>query len=135
MAHFSARVLVAEDNLVNQAVAVGMLQSLGCEVDVVRNGKEVLDALIRSSYDIVFMDCQMPEMDGFEATARIREMDGAGNHRAIIAMTANALMGDKEKCLEAGMDDYIPKPIRQLDLIAAIARASRSRTASEKLAK
>jgi two-component system, sensor histidine kinase and response regulator len=119
--HFSARVLVAEDNLVNQAVAVGMLESLGCEVDVVNNGKEVLDALLRSSYDVVFTDCQMPEMDGWEATRIAREMEkekklgvGKDGQKAgrliIIALTADALAGVREQCLAAGMDDYLSKP-------------------------
>jgi len=121
LTHFSPRVLVAEDNLVNQAVAVGMLESLGCKADVVRTGKEVLDALMRSSYDIVFMDCQMPEMDGFEATRIARELekegkigvdkDGPKDRRLIIvALTADALGGIRGQCLAAGMDDYLSKP-------------------------
>ena len=129
---FSARVLVVEDNLVNQAVAVGMLQSLGCEVDVVRNGKEVLDALIRSSYDIVFMDCQMPEMDGFEATRIARKLEkekkiriGKDGLKAgsliIIALTADALAGVREQCLDAGMDDYLSKPFTKEQLRSLLA--------------
>jgi CheY-like chemotaxis protein len=125
-------VLVAEDNLVNQAVAVGMLESLGCKADVVKNGKEVLDALIRSSYDIVFMDCQMPEMDGFEATRIARELekeskirvgkDGPKDRRLIIvALTADALAGVREQCLAAGMDDYLPKPFTKEQLRSLLA--------------
>jgi two-component system, sensor histidine kinase and response regulator len=117
------RILVVEDNAVNQKVAVRMLEKCGYRADVAGNGIEALNAINLVPYDIVFMDCQMPEMDGFEATAQIRRRDGTTKHRSIIAMTANALQGDKEKCLSAGMDDYIAKPIRQVDLAAAITRA------------
>src|SRR6185436_19429989 len=120
------RVLVAEDNTVNQKVARGELQKLGYSADVAGNGLEVIEALQRQPYDLIFMDCQMPEMDGYEATRRIREMERTGppQQRApavhIIAMTANAMKGDREKCLEAGMDDYVTKPIHRAELQKAI---------------
>lgn len=117
------RILVAEDNSINQKVAVRMLQQLGYRADVAGNGLEAVEAVSRIAYDIIFMDCQMPEMDGFEATAKIRKLDGAAMHTTIIAMTANALQGDRERCLAAGMDDYISKPITRVDLASAILRA------------
>jgi CheY-like chemotaxis protein len=136
-----ALVLLAEDNLVNQEVAVAMLENLGCSVDVVAHGQAVLAAIARVSYDVVLMDCQMPGMDGFEATRLIRaqENEAKGDrvvcnteqdvehsafrilHSAlprlpIIALTANAVEGDREKCLAAGMDDYLSKPFTQIQL-------------------
>ncbi|HQL89802.1 MAG TPA: PAS domain S-box protein [Syntrophales bacterium] len=108
------RVLVAEDNPVNQKLAIRMLEKFNLSVDVAANGREVLEKLAQSAYDLVFMDCHMPEMDGYEATASIRQAERAGKTRlAIVAMTANAMQGDREKCLSAGMDDYITKPIRR----------------------
>ena len=116
------RVLLAEDNLVNQKVAMIMLKKLGLEADVVANGLEALDALVGVAYDLVLMDCQMPEMDGFEATHRIRERERGTRRIPIVAMTANAMVGDREQCLEAGMDDHIPKPVRIEELKRILAR-------------
>jgi PAS domain S-box-containing protein len=108
------RVLVAEDNPVNQKLAIRMLEKFNMSVDIAATGREVLAMLEKGAYDLVFMDCQMPEMDGYEATARIRQSEqDSGKHLPIIAMTANAMQGDREKCLSAGMDDYIAKPIRR----------------------
>ena len=119
-----ARILVAEDNTINQQVVMGQLRTLGYRADAVANGLEVLNALGLMSYDIVLMDCQMPEMDGYEATRRIREMEKENRKRKaplyIVAMTANAMRGDREKCLSSGMDDYLTKPLRSADLQAAL---------------
>jgi signal transduction histidine kinase/CheY-like chemotaxis protein len=109
----SAHVLVVEDNLVNQKVAVRMLEIIGCRVDVAANGAEALRKAAQSPFDVIFMDCQMPEMDGYKATAAIRRSEGRSRHTPIIAMTAHAMQGDREKCLRAGMDDYLPKPVRK----------------------
>jgi signal transduction histidine kinase/CheY-like chemotaxis protein len=116
------RVLLAEDNAVNQKVALIMLKGFGIEADVVATGVEALDALVGVSYDLVLMDCQMPEMDGFEATRRIRERERGSRRLPVVAMTANAMVGDREKCLKAGMDDHIPKPVRMDALHRALSR-------------
>ena len=121
------RVLLAEDNPVNQELALAMLSQLGCTVDVAGNGREAIEALKAARYDAVLMDCQMPEMDGFEATARIRAGE-AGRDRSrtpIIAVTANAMQGDRERCMAAGMDDYVPKPLSKRDLGTVLVRCMR----------
>ncbi len=116
------RVLLVEDNVVNQLVAVRTLEKLGCRVDVAANGSEALTMIGMLPYDIVFMDCQMPEMDGYEATRQIRSREGQNGHIPVVAMTANAMAGDRERCLAAGMDDYIPKPVTKAQLIQALVR-------------
>jgi len=114
-------ILVAEDNRINQMVALGLLQKLGYAADLAANGMEVLDAMKRTAYDIIFMDCQMPELDGYETTRRIRAEQRVHIPR-IVAMTANAIRGEEERCLDAGMDDYLSKPVRIDELRAAIER-------------
>jgi CheY-like chemotaxis protein/HPt (histidine-containing phosphotransfer) domain-containing protein len=122
-----ATVLVAEDNVINQDVALFMLEKLGCKVDLVANGQEAVRAVFNGSYDLIFMDCQMPEVDGFTAARMIRDREatenarlGSRQHTPIIALTANAISGDREQCLAAGMDDYLSKPFDSEQLRAVI---------------
>ncbi|MCU7929327.1 MAG: response regulator [Candidatus Thiodiazotropha sp. (ex Codakia rugifera)] len=112
----AARVLVAEDNLINQAVINEMLQLLNCSVTLAANGKETLELLQQECYDLILMDIQMPEMDGYQATRLIRENEKESEHITIIALTANVIDGDQDKCMEAGMDDYLGKPLKQSQL-------------------
>jgi two-component system sensor histidine kinase/response regulator len=105
---------------VNQRVALAVLRKLGLTPELAVNGLEALEAAKARTFDLILMDCQMPEMDGFEATRRIREQEGGTRHVPILAMTANAMSGDRERCLEAGMDDYLAKPIAILDLKEAL---------------
>jgi two-component system sensor histidine kinase/response regulator len=116
-----SRLLVVDDNPVNQRVAVRMLEKMGHVVDVADNGVGALAALLRVKYDAVLMDCQMPEMDGFEATREIRRREGPDRHTIVIAMTAGAMAGDQEKCLAAGMDAYLSKPVKADKLAAMVA--------------
>jgi two-component system sensor histidine kinase/response regulator len=116
------RVLVVEDNAINQLVARGLLSRLGFEADLAANGQEALTALDRTAYAAVLMDCQMPVMDGYTATAEIRRREGGSRHIPIIAMTAGALAGDEERCLAAGMDAYLPKPINSTHLETVLTR-------------
>lgn len=105
----TGRVLLVEDNPVNQRIAVHALQRLGMVVDAAVNGQEALDAVSKTRFDLIFMDCQMPGMDGYEATRHLRNLE-VGSRTPVIALTAHAMQGDRERCLEAGMDDYLTKP-------------------------
>jgi signal transduction histidine kinase/CheY-like chemotaxis protein len=126
----SLRILLAEDNMVNQKLALKLLGRMGYAADIAVSGLEVLDALQRASYDLILMDVQMPDMDGLEATRQIRANIPANKQPRIIAMTANAMQGDREMCLAAGMDDYVSKPIQVKELQAALERAGQSTTKS-----
>ena len=131
-ASLRARVLVVEDNRINQQICVALLRGFGCEAEVANNGLEGCEAAIKGDYDVVLMDCQMPEMDGFAASAAIRahearsngtRRDGEAELRVpIVALTANAMEGDREKCLAAGMDDYLSKPFNKEQLHSMLRR-------------
>ncbi|MFP5440775.1 MAG: response regulator, partial [Gammaproteobacteria bacterium] len=120
--HFSGRVLIAEDNVVNQLVAREMLGRFGLSAEVVDNGEQAVHAVDTRDYDLVFMDCHMPGVDGYSATRRIRALGGARSRVKIVAMTAGVLAGDEEKCRAAGMDDFIAKPLRLLELEKMLGR-------------
>ncbi len=126
------QILLAEDNLINQRLAVTILERRGHRVSVSNNGEEALQALAENRFDVVLMDIQMPVMGGFEATRRIRETEHAsGGHQVIVAMTANAMQGDRERCLAAGMDGYVSKPVRADDLFATLASCLPDAVSSE----
>src|SRR6185295_6556035 len=112
--------LLAEDNVVNQKLALRILQQMGYRADLASNGKEAVESVERQTYDVILMDVQMPEMDGLEASRRITAKWSAGERPRIVAMTANAMQGDREMCLQAGMDDYVTKPIRVDQLVEAL---------------
>jgi CheY-like chemotaxis protein len=118
------RVLVAEDNVVNQKVVMAMLSHLGYRPDLVANGEEAVDAVRRLDYDVVFMDLQMPELDGVGATQQILAEHAHEKRPRIVALTANAYDGDRDACLAAGMDDYVSKPLKTEALEAALMRVS-----------
>ena len=120
------RILVAEDNTVNQRLVLKILEKLGYPADAVANGLEAVEAAVGGRYSAILMDCQMPEMDGYEATHEIRRRQGGDHHTPIVALTANAMQGDRERCLDAGMDDYVSKPISPLALAAALERCIES---------
>ena len=112
--------LVAEDDVVNQKVAVGLLEGRGYRVEVVADGRQALEALTSRDYAVVLMDCHMPEMDGYEATREIRRREGGGHHTPVIAMTTSTVEPDRERCLSAGMDDYLSKPLEPVHVNAVL---------------
>jgi CheY-like chemotaxis protein len=116
------RILLAEDNVVNQKLALRFLTQMGYRADLAANGVEAVESVARQTYDVVLMDVQMPEMDGLEASRRIHAQLPAAKRPRIVAMTANAMQGDRDMCLAAGMDDYITKPIRVEHLVEALMR-------------
>ncbi len=139
--HCTARMLVVDDNEINRLVTGEMLASEGYNYDLATNGHEAIEALLAHRYDAVLMDCQMPEMDGFEATREIRRLEAAGSHTtlahgrvSVIALTANAVRGDREKCLAANMDDYVTKPIDRGQLLATLDAHVRPRLADRESA-
>ena len=130
------RILLAEDNAVNQKVALSMLRRFGCSADAVADGIEAIEAIQRIPYCLIFMDCHMPEMDGFEATRLIRKRELESGHACpwkapiyIVALTASAMQGDREKCFAAGMNDYVTKPVSLVQLQGALERWEASRVA------
>lgn len=127
------KILIAEDNSINQAVILSQLEMLGYQGECVSNGLEALELLAKQDYDLILMDCQMPLMDGYTATQTLRSREGNQRHSIVIALTANAMLADREKCLAAGMDDYLSKPLEQEDLARVIERWTANKTTSENL--
>jgi CheY-like chemotaxis protein len=119
---YDGLVLLVEDNKVNQVISMSLLKSIGCRVELAQNGVEACAAAARQQYDLILMDCQMPEMDGLQATQRIRELESAASRTPIVALTAGALAEERESCLAAGMDDFISKPTSLQSLSAALDR-------------
>ncbi len=129
------RILVAEDNLVNQRLIVRLLEKRGHRVTLVADGRQAIEALDQGSFDLVLMDIQMPEMDGLEATAILREKEKkTGNHQSIVALTAHAMTGDRDRCLAAGMDGYLTKPIRPQELDQVLKNYVDQQTSASELA-
>jgi CheY-like chemotaxis protein len=124
---FIPRILMAEDNTINQRVGQLMLKKAGFDIDLVADGSEAVEAHRNKPYDLILMDCQMPIMDGFEASSLIRKMEGSAQP-VIVAVTANALVGERERCLRAGMDDYLSKPFLAEQLVAVVEKWTRKRT-------
>jgi len=111
-----------DDNLINRKVALGVLKRLGFKADIATDGFEAVTAFSEGKYDLILMDCMMPGMDGYQATKKIRKLEMGMTHIPIIAMTANAMKGDRERCIQSGMDDYVPKPVKAPILEAAMQR-------------
>jgi two-component system, sensor histidine kinase and response regulator len=127
----SLHILLAEDNRVNQKLATALLQKAGHQVSLAVNGRDAVNKWREANFDLILMDVQMPEVDGFEATRQIRQQEQiTGRHVPIVATTAHAMIGDRERCLQAGMDDYLSKPINRLELLAVLARQSPQRALS-----
>jgi CheY-like chemotaxis protein len=118
------RVLLAEDNVVNQKIGVRLLEKCSCRVDLASNGREAVEMAGLFPYDLIFMDCGMPDMDGFEATRAIRAGENNGTRIPIVALTAHAIAGTREECLASGMDDYVSKPVSLEEVEQALARWS-----------
>jgi CheY-like chemotaxis protein len=118
----SPKILIVEDSFVNQKTLLRILKQIGCTADVVSNGLQAIEAVATKNYDIVFMDMYMPEMDGLEATRKIVNSRFPSNRPRIIALTADSMSGDKDKCIEAGMDDYITKPVRIEEILSMLNR-------------
>lgn len=116
------RILVADDQAVNRKLTLYQLERLGFAVDVAENGQEALEALSRNSYDLVFMDCHMPAIDGFEATQELRRREGSGRRTPVVALTASVVDRDRDRCLAAGMDDFVVKPVSHAELLRVLAR-------------
>jgi CheY-like chemotaxis protein len=125
MTDLALRILMAEDNAINQRVGKLILQRAGFDIDLVADGSEALEAHRANPYDLILMDCQMPTMDGFEASRQIRQLEL--RQPVIIAVTANALIGERERCLNAGMDDYLSKPFQAEQLVAVVKKWVASR--------